>query len=71
MLIQLSSWHMTEYPSGCTCEFTILRFERYVLATLPWGETLAIAEHIEACVTCAQRLVLFQASPERPAHGGR
>ena len=62
---------MTEFPSGCTCEFTILRFERYLLATLPRGECLAIAEHIEACVTCAQRLVLFAAPRERPAHRGR
>ena len=60
-----------EFPSGCTCEFTILRFERYLLATLPLGEALLIAEHIEACVTCAQRLVLFEAPRERPAHRGR
>ena len=62
---------MSEYPSGCTCEFTILRFERYLLATLPLGESLAMAEHIEACVTCAQLLVLFGAPHERPAHRGR
>ncbi len=62
---------MTEFPDGCTCEFTILRFERYLLATLPLSECLAIAEHIEACVTCAQRLVIFGAQRERPAHGGR
>jgi hypothetical protein len=62
---------MTEFPSGCTCEFTIIRFERYLLATLPLGESLIIAEHIEACVPCAQLLELFELSPERPAHGGR
>ena len=61
---------MMEFPSGCTCEFTVLRFERYLLATLPLRESLLIAEHIEACVTCAQALVLFQAR-ERPAHRGR
>ena len=62
---------MTEFPSGCTCESTILRFERYLLATLPRVECLAIAEHIEACVTCAQRLVLLQAPSKRPAHRDR
>jgi hypothetical protein len=51
---------MTDYPSGWTCEVTVLRFERYLLSTLPLGEALAVAEHIEACVTCAQRLVLFE-----------
>jgi hypothetical protein len=62
---------MTEFPSGCTCEFTILRFERYLLATLPLGESLAIAEHIEACVICAQLLALFEPSRARPAPRGR
>lgn len=61
---------MTEFPPGCTCEFTIIRFERYLRATLPLGESLIIAEHIEACVSCAQLLVLFEPSPERPAHRG-
>jgi hypothetical protein len=61
---------MMEFPSGCTCEFAILRFERYLRATLPLHESLLIAEHIEACVTCAQGLVLFEAR-ERPAHRGR
>jgi hypothetical protein len=60
-----------EYPSGCNCQFTILRFERYLLATLPLGESLLVAEHIEACVTCAQRLVLLQAPRERAAERGR
>ncbi len=59
---------MTEFPPGCTCEFTILRFEGYLLETLSLSECLAIAEHIEACVTCAQRLMLFSAQRERPAH---
>ncbi len=62
---------MMEFPAGCTCEFTILRFEGYLQATLSLSECLAIAEHIEACVTCAQRLVLFGAERERPAHRGR
>jgi hypothetical protein len=62
---------MTEFPAGCTCEFAILRFEGYLLATLSVTDCLAIAEHIEACVTCAERLVLFAASRERPAQRGR
>jgi hypothetical protein len=62
---------MTEFPPGCTCEFTIIRFERYLLATLPLGESLIIAEHIEACVSCAQLLVLSERSPERAARRGR
>jgi hypothetical protein len=62
---------MMEFPSGCTCEFTILRFERYLLATLPWGESLLIAEHIEACVSCAERLVLFDSPRGRTANRGR
>jgi hypothetical protein len=62
---------MTEFPAGCTCEFTILRFEGYLQATLSLSECLAIAEHIEACVTCAQRLVLFGAPRERLADRDR
>jgi hypothetical protein len=62
---------MIEFPSGCTCEFTIVRIERYLLASLPLGESLVIAEHIEACVTCAQHLVLVGVPPERRAHRGR
>jgi hypothetical protein len=62
---------MIEFPSGCTCEFTVIRFERYLLATLPLGESLIIAEHIEACVSCAQLLVLFEPRRERPAQRGR
>jgi hypothetical protein len=61
---------MTEFPSGCTCEFTLLRIDRYLMTTLPWGESLVLAEHIEACVPCAQRLMLFGAPRERPAHRG-
>jgi len=62
---------MTEFPSGWTCEITILHFERYLLGTLPLGESLALAEHIEACVSCAQLVVLFHVPRERSAHGGR
>ena len=49
-----------DYPPGWTCERTVLRFEYYLLGTLPLGESLAIAEHLEACDGCLQRLVLFR-----------
>jgi hypothetical protein len=48
------------YPSGWSCEQTIIRLERYLLSTLPLGEALAIAEHLEACAWCGQTLVLLR-----------
>jgi anti-sigma factor RsiW len=51
---------MTEHPPGWTCELVALRIERYLLSALPLGEALAVAEHIEACVWCAQRVVLMR-----------
>ena len=48
---------MTEYPAGWTCEDVVLRFERYLASTLPRGEALALAEHLEACVVCLQHLL--------------
>lgn len=45
-----------EYPQGWTCEIVVLRLEAYVRYTLPQGEALAIAEHLEACEWCAQLL---------------
>ncbi len=62
---------MTEFPAGWSCEVTILRFERYLLATLPLGESLAVAEHIEACVSCAGRLMLFQKPRKSASPRGR
>ena len=62
---------MTEFPFGWTCEITLLRFERYLMATLPLPESLAVAEHIEACVSCAQGLMLVARRRRRPAHRGR
>jgi Putative zinc-finger len=50
----------TTYPAGWTCESVSIRLERYLLSTLPQGEALAIAEHIEACVWCGQALVLLR-----------
>ena len=49
---------MVDYPASWTCERTTLRFEYYLLSTLPLGDSLAVAEHLEACDGCAQRLVL-------------
>jgi hypothetical protein len=51
---------MLEYPPGWTCERTALRFEHYLLSTLPLGNALAVAEHLEACDGCAQRLVFYR-----------
>jgi hypothetical protein len=53
---------MQTYPTGWTCERTILKFELYLLSTLPHGESLAIAEHLEACDRCAQQLLLYRVS---------
>jgi hypothetical protein len=61
---------MSEYPPGWTCEVTLVRLERYTLMTLPWGEALAVAEHIEACVGCAERLTLLGVRRERAGRGG-
>jgi hypothetical protein len=48
------------YPAEWTCERTSVRLERYLLSTLPLGEALAVAEHIEACAWCGQALVLLR-----------
>jgi len=50
-----------EYPSGWTCEVTVVRLERYVVESLPRQEMLAVGEHLEACVECAQALALLRA----------
>ena len=49
---------MIEYPPGWTCELILLRLDRYVEDALPRRESLAVAEHVEACAECAQRLAL-------------
>jgi hypothetical protein len=48
------------FPPGWTCEHTSVRFERYLLSTLPLAEALAVAEHVEACAWCGQALVLLR-----------
>jgi hypothetical protein len=50
---------MTEFPVGWTCQLVLVRLEQYRASTLPRAEALALAEHLEACVGCAQRLVLI------------
>ena len=50
-----------EYPSGWTCEVTVLCLERYIVESLPRREMLAVGEHLEACVECAQALELLRA----------
>jgi anti-sigma factor RsiW len=50
-----------EYPSGWTCAVTVVCLERYVVGSLPRREMLAVGEHLEACVECAQALTLLRA----------
>ena len=58
---------MVDHPAGWTCERTVLRFEYYLLGTLPLSDALAVAEHLEACDGCPQRLVLYRVTlAERP-----
>ena len=61
-----------EYPIGWNCELVIVRLELYLGARLPLDDALAIAEHLEACVECAQQLALRRApmAPE-PGRGAR
>jgi hypothetical protein len=47
---------VTEYPRHWTCEVTVLRLEAYLRRTLPLAESLAVAEHLEACDSCAHLL---------------
>jgi hypothetical protein len=48
------------YPASWTCERTGLHLERYLLSTLVLAESLAVAEHLEACEGCVHRLVLYR-----------
>jgi anti-sigma factor RsiW len=59
-----------EYPPGWTCEVTVLRFEFYLLGTLTRLEALAVAEHLEACAACAQRLALITSTSRATGGGG-
>jgi hypothetical protein len=48
------------HPRGWTCERTVLQLEGYLLSTLVLGDSIAVAEHVEACGECAQRLALYR-----------
>jgi hypothetical protein len=65
---------MTEYPAGYTCEYVALRLDRYVAGFLFRAEALAVAEHLEACAWCIERLVLLRVGlgevPDQPRAGG-
>ena len=56
---------LTEYPSGWTCAEISLRLERHVDRTLSREESLAVAEHVEACAWCAQVLEALRAALAR------
>jgi hypothetical protein len=58
-----------EYPAGWSCERTTRELEHYLASTLALRESLAIAEHLEACVGCAQRLVLYRLTLARRTRG--
>ena len=60
---------MVEYPSGWTCELTVVKLELYLRDTLPRGESLAVAEHLEACAECAQHLVLYSVAVQGRSRG--
>lgn len=60
---------MTNYPPGWTCERTVLTYEYYLLGTLPRLELLAVAEHLEACDGCSQRLVLYRMTVAERSRG--
>ena len=49
---------MVEYPAGYTCEVFAFRLDSYLLGTLARAEALALAEHLEACAPCAERVEL-------------
>jgi Putative zinc-finger len=54
-----------EHPPGWTCERTERKLEPYLLTTLTLIESLAVAEHVEACPGCAERLVLYRVMVRR------
>jgi anti-sigma factor RsiW len=56
MRAQAETVLVTAYPAGWTCDLIVVRLERYLLGTLAWTEALAVAEHIEACMWCAERI---------------
>ena len=59
-----------EYPPGYTCVLVLSRLELYLRRTLSRADALMIAEHLEACLPCAQRLALLAPPAEGPPTGG-
>ncbi len=59
----------TEYPAEWTCTRTMQQFESYLLNTLRLAESLSVAEHLEACEACAQRIVIVRLTLTVPARG--
>jgi hypothetical protein len=51
---------MVVYPKDWTCDRTARQLESYLLGTLVLQDSLAVAEHLEACPVCAQRLVIYR-----------
>jgi hypothetical protein len=49
-----------DYPADWTCERTIRQFESYLLSTMELLDSLAMAEHLEACVECAGTIVMYR-----------
>jgi hypothetical protein len=62
---------MVVYPKDWTCERTARQFESYLMSTLVLEESLAVAEHIEACPGCAQRIVIYRMSLAQSRPRGR
>jgi hypothetical protein len=59
------------YPDGVTCEVVSVRLERYLTYSLSIGEALAVAEHLEACLECPQKLVLLRVTMTQTGSAGR
>jgi anti-sigma factor RsiW len=62
---------MVVYPKEWTCERTTRQLEQYLRGTLVLQELLAVAEHIEACPGCAQRLVIYRTTIVQSSRHGR
>jgi hypothetical protein len=58
-----------EFPAGWTCERTAHQFESYLLSTLAILESLAVAEHLEACEKCSQSIVIYRMTLGQRRHG--
>lgn len=56
-----------EHPPGWTCEKTVVQLEYYLVSRLELADALAVAEHLEACLGCAQQLVLLRMTSSRRA----